>query len=56
MNYDYIFRWGNNPVRKKYKGKHCRVFARGKLGTVGIEFGDGHRMTTSRRALRKRIK
>ena len=34
-------------------GQPCRVLARGKLGSILIEFADGCRVITSRWAVRK---
>jgi len=47
-----IYRWGNNPVRAKYKGKRCRVICRGKMNSCLVEFENGERIVTSRNALR----
>jgi len=49
----YIFRWKNNDVRKKYYKQLCHLIATGKANSVLIEFGDGHKMITSRNAIRK---
>jgi hypothetical protein len=35
------------------KGQPCRVLARGRMGSVLVEFGDGHRVVTSRHAVRR---
>ena len=35
------------------KGQRCRVLARGRMGTILVEFDDGHRTTTNRFAVRK---
>lgn len=51
--FDYIFRWGNNPERKKYKNKPCRVLVSGKMNSCLLEFEDGHKMTTSRNAIKR---
>lgn len=51
--FDHVFRWGNNPVRVKYKGKPCKVLRRGRLNSIVIKFEDGLRMVTSRNAVRK---
>lgn len=51
--YPYVFAWGNNPVRAALKGRRCRIVASGAMSTVMIEFQDGQRVTTSRRALRR---
>jgi len=49
----YIYMWGNNPIRAKYKGKICRVLQRFALNSILIEFENGDRLITSRNALRK---
>ena len=50
----YVYRWGNNPVRAKMKGRICKVICRGKMNSCTIEFIDsGERCITSRNALRK---
>ena len=50
----YIYRWGNNPVRAKLKGRRCRVIARGTLNSCLIQFLDtGEQHVTSRNALRR---
>lgn len=36
------------------KGERCRVFARGKLNSIGVEFEDGFQVVTSRYAVRLR--
>jgi len=54
--YPYTFTWKNNPVRAAWHGRRCRILASGKMNTVSIEFENGERTTTSRRALRKQEK
>jgi len=49
----YRYAWGNNPVRARLEGKRCRILVSGRMNTVMVEFEDGQRVTTSRRALRK---
>ena len=50
----YVYRWGNNPVRAKLKGRRCKVIARGTLNSCMIEFLDtGDRFITSRNALQR---
>jgi len=49
----HVFIWGNNPERASRKGQKCRLLAKGKKGSVGIEFEDGWRMCTSMRSIRK---
>ena len=49
----YEYRWGNNPVRAKLKGRRCKVIARGKMRTCTVKFLDtGEVVSTSQRALR----
>ena len=50
----YIFVWGNNPTRTKYKGMICKVLQRFALNSVLIEFKNGDRLVTSRNALRRK--
>lgn len=45
----YVFRWD----RHGRKGQRCRVFARGKMNSVGLVFDDGYTMVTSGNALRR---
>lgn len=45
----YIYRWD----RHGRKGNRCRVFARGTMNSVGLEFEDGFRMVSSGNALRR---
>lgn len=47
----YLYRWGNNAIRAARKGQRCRIVAAGRMNTVLLEFEDGLRMTSSRRAL-----
>jgi len=49
----HIYYWQNNAVRKALFGRKCRIVNSGKMCTVLIEFEDGERITTSRRALRR---
>jgi len=49
----YRYHWGNNSERAKHKDKPCKILASGKMNTVLIEFENGFRMTTSKRALRR---
>lgn len=49
--YDHYWFWVSRlPERKNQR---CRVFARAKLNTIGVEFEDGFRVATSRYAVRK---
>jgi hypothetical protein len=45
----YIYRWD----RQGRKGQRCIVTARGKMNSCRVEFEDGHKMITSRNAIRK---
>jgi hypothetical protein len=53
MRFEYVFAWRNNPRRAALHGRRCRILASGSLGTVLVEFENGERVTTSRRALRR---
>lgn len=52
LKYNYRYAWGNNQVRKKYKGQLCKVLAYGSKNSVLIEFKNGDRLLTSRFAIR----
>ena len=49
----YVYCWGNNPHRAKLKGRKCRVWARGRMNSCGVEFENGERHCVSRSALKK---
>jgi len=50
----YEYRWGNNKVRAKLKGRKCRIVKRGKRNTVMLEFIDtGERFLTSGNSIKK---
>jgi hypothetical protein len=49
----HIYAWRNNERRAELCGRRCRIVATGAMGTVLIEFENGERVTTSRRALRR---
>ena len=49
----HTYAWGNNEKRVALKGRHCRVVARGRMRSVLVEFGNGERVVTSERALRR---
>lgn len=51
-DYPYVFAWGNNAVRAMLKGQRCRIVTTGSRGTAMLEFEDGRRVVTSRRAVR----
>lgn len=49
----YIYIWGNNPIRKKYKNQICEVLAYGNKNSIMIKFENGDIIITSRFAIRK---
>jgi hypothetical protein len=57
QTYDRTYRWKNNSKRAHLVGRHCRVIAHGTtMHSVLLEFEDGERVITSRRATTKRRK
>ena len=53
----FLYAWGNNPVRERFKGRECRIVVRGsRMYSVLAEFDDGERIVTSMRALRAQKK
>jgi hypothetical protein len=48
-----LYGWRNNERRAALYGRRCRLLATGAMGTVLVEFENGERVTTSRRALRR---
>lgn len=53
MKVEYKYGWKNNPKRERMYGRKCLILAHGKMASVLIEFEDGQKEITSRRALRK---
>jgi len=51
----HTYRWGNNEKRATMKGRACRIVAKGKKGSVLIEFENGQREITSYRAIRRKF-
>lgn len=49
----YRYTWGNNEKRKALKGKRCKLIACGALNSVLIEFENGKKVVSDRRALRR---
>lgn len=53
--FDHVWYWGickgKYPIGER-KDERCRVIARGKKNSVLVEFEDGHRVVTSRWAVR----
>lgn len=53
--FDRVYRWKNNEKRKHLFGKACRILAYGSsMHSVLIEFEDGERVITSRRAVSRK--
>lgn len=50
--YPYTWYWRSHHGDRK--GQRCRVWARGAMNSVGVEFPDGFRTVTSRYAIRRR--
>ena len=50
--YPLTYAWGNNPRRAELKGRRCHIVAKGRMGTVLLEFDNGERVTSSYRAVR----
>jgi hypothetical protein len=49
----HVWHWRPNGIRTlDRKGQPCRVLARGRMGSVLVEFADGFRVVASRRAIR----
>jgi len=51
----YRYAWKNNPKRASMYGRTCRVLATGKMGSALIEFENGQKEITSKRALRRKV-
>jgi len=53
----YIYRWGNNKVRSRFKGRRCQVVARLAMGSALMKFVDnGELLVSSRQALRRAVR
>jgi hypothetical protein len=48
-----LYYWRVRTKLPERYGQPCRVVVWGKLGSVLVEFGDGHRVVTSRHFIRK---
>lgn len=46
-------RWRWRAKLPDRHGQGCRVLARGKMNSILVEFADGHRVVTSRHAIRR---
>ena len=53
VTYPLVYAWGNNEKRATYRARRCRIVARGRMGSVLVEFDNGERTVTSRWAVRK---
>ncbi len=53
QHWTHVYRWRNNPKRMILCGQRCRLLASGKFGSALVEFENGAREITSRRALAK---
>lgn len=49
--YPYVWFWRARHGERK--GMRCRVWARGTMNSIGVEFEDGFRTVTSRYAVRR---
>ncbi len=54
VNDDYPYVWFWRTRLPERKGEPCRVLVRGKMNSALVEFEDGHRVVTSRFAVRRR--
>jgi hypothetical protein len=54
-SFDHIWYWTTKarPALGDRKGQRCRVLARGKLNSIMVQFEDGHKVITSRYAVRR---
>jgi hypothetical protein len=50
---DYPYRWAWRVKHGDRHGQPCRVWARGSMNSIGVEFIDGFRTVTARYAVRK---
>lgn len=53
MTRDYPYRWYWRAKHAERHGQPCRVWARGSMNSIGVEFPDGFRTVTARYAIRK---
>lgn len=52
----HVYRWKNNPIRKRLFGKPCSIIRRGSMNSVLVEFEGGEKAVVSRWAVRKETK
>lgn len=53
MSDAYPYRWAWRVKHGDRHGQRCRVWARGTMNSIGVEFPDGFRTVTARYAVRK---
>ncbi len=51
MTFTHVYFW--RKFGHGRKGQLCNVIARGKLNSICVEFADGYKMITNRRAVRR---
>ncbi len=49
----HFYCWKNNEKRLTLYKRLCKIIARGKMGSILIEFENGERVCTSRYAVRR---
>lgn len=49
----YLYAWGNNEVRARFKGRRCEVVKRLARNSVLLRFENGEKLVSSRYAIRK---
>jgi hypothetical protein len=50
---DYPYTWRWRAKHGERHGQPCRVWARGTMNSIGVEFADGFRTVTARYAVRR---
>jgi hypothetical protein len=51
---EFAYRWRLRAKLPERHGEACRVFVRGRMNSLGVEFADGYRVVTSRWSVRLR--
>ena len=51
IDFPYVWFW--RVKHGERKGQRCRVWARGTMNSIGVEFEDGFRTVTARYAIRR---
>jgi hypothetical protein len=52
---DFPYVWFWRAKLGERKGQRCRVWARGTMNSIGVEFEDGYRTVTARYAIRRAV-